>query len=85
MALQNIILLLMCIIICNQNQRVLSSILRVTEDHVYQRLSVEVTDQVPRHLCQNTLNNLEVSKTYLFLDEDSRLFLIKLMQNFINL
>ena len=64
MALQNIILLLMCIIICNQ--RVLSSILRVTEDHVYQRLSVQVTDQVPRHLCQNTLNNLEVSKTFNF-------------------
>ena len=40
----------------------MASILRVDKsNHVYQRLSVEVTEQVPRHLCQDTLNNLEVS------------------------
>ena len=38
-----------------------ASIIHVTSDHLYQRISVEVTDQVPRHLCQDTLNNLEVS------------------------
>ena len=60
MGLQNIlqILLLQCLIYGT----VLSSILRVDPDHTYQRLSVEVTDQVPRHLCRNTLDNLEVSK-----------------------
>ena len=62
--LQNILqILLLKFLIHNQNT-VLSSILRVTEDYRYQRLSVEVTDQVPRHLCQTTLNNLEVSQAF---------------------
>ena len=33
-----------------------------SENHLYQRLTVEVTDQVPRHLCQETLSHLEVRK-----------------------
>ena len=38
-----------------------SSLIQINSDHIYQRLTVEVTDQVPRHLCQDTLIHLEVS------------------------
>ena len=37
-----------------------ASILKIDEDFKYQRISVEVSDKVPRHLCQNTLDRLEV-------------------------
>ena len=49
-----------------------SSLIQIdSENHLYQRLTVEVTDQVPRHLCQETLSHLEVRKlfcdiTYIF-------------------
>ena len=40
-----------------------SSLIQIdSENHLYQRLTVEVTDQVPRHLCQETLSHLEVRK-----------------------
>ena len=37
-----------------------SSLVQIDSDRLYQRLTVQVTDQVPRHLCQNTLIQLEV-------------------------
>ena len=37
------------------------SVIQVNTDFEYKRISVEVSDQVPRNLCQNTLSNLEVS------------------------
>ena len=43
-----------------------SSLIQIdSENHLYQRLTVEVTDQVPRHLCQETLSHLEVRKNFL--------------------
>ena len=43
-----------------------SSLIQIdSENHLYQRLTVEVTDQVPRHLCQETLSHLEVRKKFL--------------------
>lgn len=42
-----------------------SSLIQIdSENHLYQRLTVEVTDQVPRHLCQETLSHLEVRKMF---------------------
>ena len=38
-----------------------ASNIRISSDFAYQRLSVEVTDEVPRKSCQDTLNKLEVS------------------------
>ena len=49
-----ILLVLQCCLLAS------ASILKLSRDHGYQRLSVQVTDLVPRHLCQETLNNLEV-------------------------
>ena len=40
-----------------------ASILKIDENFKYQRISVEVSDKVPRHLCQNTLDHLEVRAT----------------------
>ena len=45
-----------------------SSLIQIdSENHLYQRLTVEVTDQVPRHLCQETLANLEVRKLFCYI------------------
>ena len=43
-----------------------ASILKIDEDFKYQRISVEVSDKVPRHLCQNTLDRLEVRQLQQF-------------------
>ena len=36
------------------------SVLTLDKNGVYQRLTVEVTEAVPRQLCQRALNNLQV-------------------------
>ena len=36
------------------------SILKIDEDRIYSRMTVQISENVPRQLCKATLDNLEV-------------------------
>ena len=57
-----------------------SSLVQIDSDRLYQRLTVQVTDQVPRHLCQNTLIQLEVRSILIlfrfFIDSNLKMMVV---------
>ena len=51
--------LLICVLLFNQFQNINTSVLTVQKG-VYKRLTVQVSEAVPRQLCHRAINNLQV-------------------------
>ena len=52
----------MCLILAFCSQITASSMLHV-RDGIYSRISVKISDQVPRQFCQKVIDNIEVRST----------------------
>ena len=62
--------IILCFIFCvlsNYVQDTDASVLTV-ENGVYKRLTVQVSEAVPRQLCHRAINNLQVGNLFIFVD-----------------